>query len=161
MIKKVENNNSCWNLSSVWYLDWLEFLGIWAEDRSMTLHFTWKLLPSASKLGIWNCGCLLNRIMKIIILYLFCNNFEFIYRDNFWINSKSYQRKFTLSTATVKCQCKFSLNIESYNRIALLAGDIYRTISQNLSQTHCTPDNVGTDHKTPCQAVFTTFNLQS
>ena len=51
--------------------------------------------------------------------------------------------------------------IESYNRIALLAGDIYRTISQNLSQTHCTPDNVGTDHKTPCQAVFTTFNLQS
>ena len=110
MIKKVENNNSCWNLSSVWYLDWLEFLGIWAEDRSMTLHFTWKLLPSASKLGIWNCGCLLNRIMKIIILYLFCNNFEFIYRDNFWINSKSYQRKFTLSTATVKCQCKFSLS---------------------------------------------------
>ena len=52
--------------------------------------------------------------------------------------------------------------IESYNRIALLAGDISRTISQNLSQTHCTPDNVGNaDHKTPCQAVFTTFNLQS
>ena len=42
------------NLSSVWYLDSPEFLGIWSEDRSMTLHFTRKLLPTSPMLMIWS-----------------------------------------------------------------------------------------------------------
>ena len=42
------------NLSSVWYLDSPEFLGIWSEDRSMTLHFTRKLLPTSPMLMIWH-----------------------------------------------------------------------------------------------------------